>query len=78
MPSFVTSLQNLISDATSWIMGLAVLVMVLMVSYHALMRTTSQDEHSAMKHSKSIKNVLMYGVIVVIASALVKTIVGYF
>ena len=78
MPSFITSLQNLISDATTWIMGLAVLVMVLMVSYHALMRTTAQDEHSAMQHTRSIKNVLMYGVVVIIASALVKTIAGYF
>lgn len=78
MPSFVISLINLITAATGWISGLAVVTMVLMVSYHALMRSTSQDEMSANQHSRAINNVLKYGIIVIIANVLVNTIVSYF
>ena len=78
MPSFITGLQNLIKAATSWIAGLAVVTMVLMISYHALMRSTAQDEMAATQHSRAIGNVLKYGVIVVVANVLVSTIVSYF
>lgn len=78
MPSFITGLQRLIQDATKWVGGLGTVTMILMVSYHALMRTTSQDQTDAMRHARSIRNVLKYGVIVVVASVLVNTIVGYF
>lgn len=78
MPSFITGLQKLIQDATKWVGALGAITMILMISYHALMRTTAQDEMVATQHSRAIKNVLKYGVIVVIASVLVNTIVGYF
>ncbi|WP_213974699.1 hypothetical protein [Tepidanaerobacter acetatoxydans] len=78
MPSFVTGLQNLIKAATGWVTGLAAVTMVLMVSYHALMRSTAQDEMAATQHSRAIGNVLKYGVIVIIANVLVSTIVSYF
>ncbi|HHW02057.1 MAG TPA: hypothetical protein GXX35_04485 [Thermoanaerobacterales bacterium] len=78
MPSFVTGLKNLITAATGWISGLAAVTMVLMVSYHALMRSTAQDEMAATQHSRAIGNVLKYGVIVIIANVLVSTIVSYF
>lgn len=78
MPSFITGLQRLIQDATKWVGGLGAVSMILMVSYHALMRTTAQDEGDAMRHARAISNVLKYGIMVVISSVLVNTIVGYF
>lgn len=78
MPSFIIGLKNLMSDATGWISGLAAVTMILMISYHALMRSTAQDEMAATQHSRAIGNVLKYGVIVIIANVLVSTIVSYF
>lgn len=78
MPSFINQLISFLQAALTWVTALAVPATALTAGYHALMRTTAQDDMAAMHHSRALKNSLVYGVIVILAGAITSAVLGAF
>jgi hypothetical protein len=77
-PIFIGQIISFFQTALTWLVALAVPVVALMATYHAIMRSTAQDEHTAMAHSKSLKNTIIYGVMAILAGGITSTILGMF
>jgi len=78
MPDFISQLINFLRSALTWVTALAIPATALTVGYHALMRTTAQDDMAAVHHSRAMKNSLMYGVIVILAGGIATAVLGAF
>jgi len=75
---FINSIISFFQTVLTWLTALAIPVVAVMATYHAIMRSTAQDEHTAMGHSKSLTNTIKYGVIAILAGSIVSTILGMF
>lgn len=77
-PAFITKIISFFQTALTWLVALAIPVVAVMATYHAIMRATAQDEHTAIAHSKSLKNTIVYGVLAILAGGIVSTVLGMF
>ncbi len=79
MPTFITNIGRLLTDATTWILFLIPTAGGLMIGYHALMKEVEEgDVHSAALHNKAIKNILIGGAVGMSATAIVRVVLAYF
>lgn len=72
-----TGTQNLITDLTNWLLILAPVLTVLLVGYY-LLRKSSSDEMDGKRWDSRIKVAIICCVGVIVASALINLIVGYY
>lgn len=73
----VTGTQRLIEDVTNWLMGLGTVITILMVIY-CLIRRNMADEMDHKKWQTRAIVSLVSGVGVVVASAVINAVVGYY
>lgn len=78
MPSFVSQLISFLQTALTWVTALAIPATALTAGYHALMRTTAQDDMAAIHHARALKNALTYGVITILAGAITTAVLSSF
>lgn len=78
MPDFVNQAVNFFDSALNWLMALAVPGTALAVGYHALMKSTAQDEMSAVTHARGMKNALLYGALTLGAGGITKAVLQFF
>ncbi len=79
MPQVVTGAQQLLQDISGWLLILIPLAGVMMVGYHALMKTLCDgDPATIADKNRKIKQVLIGVVIGMSASGLVSAIITYF
>lgn len=78
MPTFIDQAVNLFDSALNWLMALAIPGTALAVGYHALMKSTAQDEMTAVSHSRGMKNALMYGALTLGAGGITKAVLQFF
>jgi hypothetical protein len=78
LPTFVSDIISFFQTALTWITALAIPAVALTATWHALMRSSAQDEHDAARHAKSFRSTLKYGVIAILAGAIVSSVLGFF
>lgn len=78
MPSFIAQLIAFFQTALGWVVALAVPGVGLTAGWHALMRSTAQDEMAMMHHSKALRNTVIYGGISILAGGIVTAVLGQF
>lgn len=78
MPGWVTQIVSLFQAATSWIFYLAIPAVGLVMGYHALAKSTATDEMVATAHQRALGNTLKYGIITLISTGIVSTVLGFF
>ncbi len=78
VPSFVAQIVSFFQAALGWVTALAVPAVALVAGWHALMRSTAQDELSMQHHGRALRNALIYGAIAVLAGGLTSAVLGQF
>jgi len=78
MPAFVSDIISFFQTALTWITAVAIPVVALTATWHALMRSSAQDEHDAARHAKALRSTLVFGVTAILAGAIVSTVLGFF
>lgn len=78
MPSFVTQIVGFFQSALTWVTALAVPGVGLAAGWHALMRSTAQDEMTMQHHSRALRNAVIYGGIAILAGGIVSAVLGQF
>lgn len=78
MPGFISQIISFFQTALTWVAVLAIPTAGVMVTYHAIMRSTAVDEMTAMHHSRAIRNSVIYGAIAILGGGIVSAILGAF
>lgn len=77
-PAFIDQIISFLQAALNWVTALAVPATALTVGYHALMKTTAQDEMTAVAHARGMKNALIYGGTTILAGSITSAILSFF
>lgn len=77
-PSFISQIVSFFQTALTWVTVLAIPAVGVTAGWHALMRSTSQDEMTALSHSKGLRNTVMYGGVSILAGGIVSAILSQF
>jgi heme/copper-type cytochrome/quinol oxidase subunit 2 len=78
MPTFITQVTTFFQSALTWILYITVPAVGLTAAWHALMRSTAQDESAVIHHSRALRNTIIYGGLALIAAAIVQQVLGFF
>lgn len=78
MPSFITEITSFFQTAGTWIVGLAIPAVGATAGWHALMRSTAQDEMTMIHHSRALRNTIIYGGVAILAGGIVDAILQSF
>lgn len=78
VPSFIAQITAFFQTALGWVTALAIPGVGLTAGWHALMRSTAQDEMTMVHHSKALRNTVIYGGISILAGGIVSAILGQF
>ncbi|MBC7337864.1 MAG: hypothetical protein H5U01_16550 [Clostridia bacterium] len=77
-PEFVQQIISFLQAALTWVTALAVPATAITVAYHALMKSTAQDEMTAVAHARGLKNALVYGGTTILAGSITSAILSFF
>ncbi|MGE5590180.1 MAG: hypothetical protein ACM3ZA_06130 [Bacillota bacterium] len=77
-PPFISQLLAFFSAATRWIAMLAIPATGLTVTYHALMKSTAEDDMSALHHARAIRSSLLYGAIAILGGGISSAVLSMF
>ena len=77
-PSFISQITGFFSTALGWVTALAIPGVGLTAGWHALMRSLSHDEMTAMNHSRGLRNTVIYGGISILAGGIVTAVLSQF
>lgn len=77
-PSFISQITSFFSTALGWVTALAIPGVGLTAGWHALMRSTAQDEMTAMTHSRGLRNTILYGGVSILAGGIVSAVLSQF
>ncbi len=78
MPPFVSEIVAFFQTALTWVTALAVPGVGLSAGWHALMRSTAQDEMTMQHHSRALRNAVIYGGIAILAGGITSAVLGQF
>ena len=78
MPPFVSEIVGFFQTALTWITALAVPGVGLSAGWHALMRSTAQDEMAMQHHSRALRNAVIYGGIAILAGGITSAVLSQF
>lgn len=77
-PAFIQQIVSFLQAALTWIVALAVPATAITMGYHALMRSTAQDEMTAVHHARGMKNALVYGGVTILAGSITSAVLSFF
>lgn len=77
-PQIITGTINLVNTASTWVMVISPIVGALFGGYHAIRKSTCDDDMEIKKHEKMIKNAITGVVIALSISGIVTFVSGYY
>ncbi len=78
MPTIISGTIALLNAASKWILLIAPLTGSVFGGYHAIKKSTSDDDMEIKKHEKMIKNAIVGVVVAMTVSGIITFVTGYY